>query len=1366
MRRVWTGSWTGGGDMRVALSTVAVAALLHGLSNQAPAVLSDSCEGLDPYGRLEECDRTIGDQPATNCVLRGWCPVEQPEIGLGYQECRRQDIPPANPGATPDPLCSALPGEWEDCNGDCVPRGRKCSCRTEHCDAVTSCRELGPEFEACRGACVPRGDCGACGGLGAGMFESCRGACVPYGDCVPDGVHEGGLACTRCESCPLEVRLTLDIDYSLVACSGGDLCGSNFTRVLVADLEQVTKVRASRFKIMDLQPGSVVVTLQILRDTDPSAVTPAEALVTLQAALELSAANDANHAICDAVDLGVEASCTGTADDSLLYPRCDVAMAAAVYNHREDCPAGCTYAGTEAACEDAGVCLYTEEERYQSGNIKTPESCISETFHSRVTLGTAAVLDLEVTAVDPDAAPPAVPCPANSRGAGDGAPCACRPGFIGTVRWDEDTGTYTSQDPFLYQICDEIVPCARPNDWNGMFDTRDCAATPSGETCPMHCAPGTKGRSTTFQCPVNNVDPYLPSAGPYPNDCQAAPMPADPAEVAKLVQIKMQIDSPPSIRVWVQGGDPCIYFWPGVGCDYLTGEVIRLSLRRQKLTGIIPNTIGRGLRNLEILELDDNRFSGAIPFELGFFLRDLEKLDLSKNILTGTIHTYFEKLTLLKKLILHSNQISGTLPRSLSALTELERIDLHDNQFEGDLSMFVDESASLTHVDVSKNQLTGMDHYWHNHTNLRELNLGYNQITGTIPIGLATGCPLLQKLTLQSNQLSGTIPVEFGNLIYLTELRLSNNFFNGTILDEFHVFSSIRVLDLGNNRDISGTLPPELGSLTQLQRLHLHDLQLTGTVPSELASLSGTLERLYLRENAITGTLPSGTGLKAGEAGGCTPPYGKDEMAVCEAGDVLFGWIDCSVRGASQCGESDGCRDDPCFKSEDGLIELQCNDVPSPGAGYVCDPCPSGYAGNGIECFDIDDCIVYDQDCLDAGIDGVDCAIPGTNPCDVFDPDDPSGSTKLVHGICTDTGPNSYTCDCAPDAKVCADVQLNRRSSTCYNAGDCVYTAYVEAVEYVAPVVGVEESCVEYQWNDGDAIDACRAVTLDGTEATCLSAIDGCAAPGCTPRCVYTAAVEEVLEVDEVIGVEEKCEARQDNPPAFRFSPGTGTCEMVMPCDVVELNDCDELAICRHLGPGQHGCECQPPGAYEGDGTAGNCLDRDACDPNPCFDGPHPFNDDVACHDIVAECKHDDDARIAAIMAFHEVDGVTTCARVVELAAGAMARGDPRALQCTDSFFREGPLEKICPVSCGLCTSEEADIILAGQGYRCDPCPSGYAGDGETCEDIDDCIDANGYNPCDVRNPADPGGAVLVSGTCEDQGPNLYSCLYQTGSGR
>ena len=115
-------------------------------------------------------------------------------------------------------------------------------------------------------------------------------------------------------------------------------------------------------------------------------------------------------------------------------------------------------------------------------------------------------------------------------------------------------------------------------------------------------------------------------------------------------------------------------FWPGVGCDYRLGHIIRLSLRRLKLSGEIPGLIGRGLRNLQTLELDDNRFTGEIPFELGFFLRELTKLDLSQNMLPGGIHPYFRKLTKLATLDLRDNLLVGYIPSILSDMVLLQRL--------------------------------------------------------------------------------------------------------------------------------------------------------------------------------------------------------------------------------------------------------------------------------------------------------------------------------------------------------------------------------------------------------------------------------------------------------------------------------------------------------------------------------------------------------------------------------------------------------------------------------------------------------------------------------------------------------------------
>ena len=438
----------------------AVSLALYALSGGAPTAHGDNCEGLDfGVGRLEECDVTFDGQNQTNCVLRGYCPVDQPEVGLGYQECRRQDWPPVSPLYTPDPLCDALPGEWEDCNGNCVPRGRKCTCRKEDCAAqtstITGCAAiLGPEFESCRGDCVPRGDCGSCDVLGPGLFENCRGNCVPFGDCLLDGEQDGGIACTICESCPMEIKLTLDLEYEDVVCGSGygPMCGRNFTSALVLDLSRITKVNVGRFVVTDIQPGSVEVSVQILNDPERSAVTPVEALVAMQHALALSNANDINHAICEGVTLAIEATCFGTASDANLYPQCSVAMAAAVYNHREDCPDGCDYAGTEAACEDAAVCLYTEQVANQDKTIKTPESCISQTFHSRQTIAGGAVLAMEIMA-DPQEDPPAVPCPAHSRGGGDGQPCTCFDGYVGFPVWNEDTDSYYSRRPIMYSIC-------------------------------------------------------------------------------------------------------------------------------------------------------------------------------------------------------------------------------------------------------------------------------------------------------------------------------------------------------------------------------------------------------------------------------------------------------------------------------------------------------------------------------------------------------------------------------------------------------------------------------------------------------------------------------------------------------------------------------------------------------------------------------------------------------------------------------------------------------------------------------------------------------------------------------------------------
>jgi hypothetical protein len=120
------------------------------------------------------------------------------------------------------------------------------------------------------------------------------------------------------------------------------------------------------------------------------------------------------------------------------------------------------------------------------------------------------------------------------------------------------------------------------------------------------------------------------------------------------------------------------------------------------------------------------------------------------------------------------------------------------------------------------------------------------------------------------------------------------------------------------------------------------------------------------------------------------------------------------------------------------------------------------------------------------------------------------------------------------------------------------------------------------------------------------------------------------------------------------------------------------------------------------------------------------------------------------------------------------------------------------------------DVAAPATSFSCDPCPDGFDGNGETCTDIDDCLNggqqpadgdcnANGYcldlnacgaykycldaaavdSNCDNAPPdcmgrcgsyrgggsADPCGIALgPAATCTYDGANAYSCAYITGN--
>jgi len=106
----------------------------------------------------------------------------------------------------------------------------------------------------------------------------------------------------------------------------------------------------------------------------------------------------------------------------------------------------------------------------------------------------------------------------------------------------------------------------------------------------------------------------------------------------------------------------------------------------------------------------------------------------------------------------------------------------------------------------------------------------------------------------ESQGLIGTIPRELMFLNAITELNLGWNQLNGTIPDNLYMLSNLEVFDIKNNA-ITGPFPRDLLHLQHLRKIDLGHLKLTGTIPEELGTLT-KLEYLDFQHTTLTGSIP------------------------------------------------------------------------------------------------------------------------------------------------------------------------------------------------------------------------------------------------------------------------------------------------------------------------------------------------------------------------------------------------------------------------------------------------------------------------------------------------------------------------------
>jgi len=236
------------------------------------------------------------------------------------------------------------------------------------------------------------------------------------------------------------------------------------------------------------------------------------------------------------------------------------------------------------------------------------------------------------------------------------------------------------------------------------------------------------------------------------------------------------------------------------------------------------------LNSIQKLYIEDNLITGSITDDM---IRDgwqnMIDLDVSVNRLEGPLPSTFWNMKSLEVADLHGNDFAGPIPDIDEVHDKMSFFAVQDNSFDSKIPSNITNLPNLKHLDVSANKISipfpeGMSSL----TNLVSLYTGMNGFfTHAIPDFLK-GMTNLKELSMKQNQLSGTIPMWLGDL------------------------TNLHVLDLDFNR-LSGSIPSELGKLTLMDTLMLNRNYLSGTIPDSFMNLQ-EIDVLLLDANNITGT--------------------------------------------------------------------------------------------------------------------------------------------------------------------------------------------------------------------------------------------------------------------------------------------------------------------------------------------------------------------------------------------------------------------------------------------------------------------------------------------------------------------------------
>lgn len=289
-------------------------------------------------------------------------------------------------------------------------------------------------------------------------------------------------------------------------------------------------------------------------------------------------------------------------------------------------------------------------------------------------------------------------------------------------------------------------------------------------------------------------------------------------------------DLVPSQR-WLSAVDECQ--WGGVACGVTVEDEINIDSDAEGSNIPIKST----MRRLAVTSIDlaDQSLRGSLVTELSA-LPMLQVLDLSHNGLQGTISENFGSL---KTLRLQHNAIQGSIPSNFfNEQSVMKELNVGSNFMTGTIPNEVGLASFMTDLYLFKNRFTGSIPSLGNMP-LVNFHGQQNSFTGVMPFDYDFGGSwpkTLREWWVFDNKLSGPLSENLGFITNLEDIRVYNNGLKGSIPESIKDLQRLFRFDVQAN-SLTGTVPESIGSLPQLRDVNLQFNNFEGIVPTSLCYL-------------------------------------------------------------------------------------------------------------------------------------------------------------------------------------------------------------------------------------------------------------------------------------------------------------------------------------------------------------------------------------------------------------------------------------------------------------------------------------------------------------------------------------------------